>query len=271
MTNIMGDYIQAVEIEGTVYVGGGNTSSSVDNNIMMAYDTWSSQWLSLPPYNANYFSMTVINNKLVLVGGYFSGKYSQELGVWQTIDRLWTQRFPSMPTARSRVSSTCYKHCLVVAGGYKDNISIDKVEVLDVNTNQWSTGPSTPTPWNEMKSVVIDNIWYLMGGDCKSNYDVYSASMEDIVKARPSRSSSIWQKLTPLNSKSSCPLNIGGSLLAVGGRNKDYESTPAIVCYMPETNTRIPAGELPQSLFNSTCISVADNIYVFGGNKISAS
>ena len=47
---------------------------------------------------------------------------------------------------------------------------------------------------------------------------------------------------------------------------KDYESTPAIVCYMPETNTWIPAGELPQSLFNSTCISVADNIYVFGGN-----
>ena len=262
----MGGNIQALEIEGTVYVGGGTTlSSSHDGHIMMAYDTRSNQWYSLPRYSARYFSMTVVNSKLVLVGGNCSGTYSRQLGVWQTNDRHWMQPFPPMPTARSRASSTCCKHWLVVAGGYKDYRSIDTVEVLDVNTNQWSTGPSTPTPWDEMKSVVIENTWYLMGGSCISDCDVYSASLETIVTMRPSRSSRIWQKLTPLNSKFSCPLNIEGSLLAVGGLKKNNEETAAIMRYIPETSTWVTARELPQALHECTCISVADKIYLFGG------
>ena len=267
MPNSMGDNIQAVEIEGTVYVGGGNASSSVNDNIVMAYDTRSSQWLSLPPYSAEYFSMTVIYYKLVLVGGFDTNRHSRQLGVWQTNDRQWTQPFPPMPTARNSASSTCYKHWLVVAGGFSNHGPIDTVEVLDFITNQWSTGPSTPIPWDDMKSVVIENNWYVMGGICR--HDVYSASLEAIITAKPSNSSSIiWQKLTPLNSKYSCPLNIGGSLLAVGGR-KDHESTPAIMCFIPETSTWVPAGELPQPLHGCTCISVADKIYVFGGTTKS--
>ena len=56
MPNVMGENIQAVEIEGTVYVGGGDTLSIcyVITNIVMAYDTHSNHWLSLPPYNVLY-------------------------------------------------------------------------------------------------------------------------------------------------------------------------------------------------------------------------
>ena len=264
----MSRYIQAVEIEGTVYVGGGDSISSCDDCIVMAYDTRSSQWDSLPPYCSRNFSMTVINNKLVLVGGYCSGIiYSRELGVWQTNDRHWTQPFPPMPTARSSASSTSYKHWLVVACGYKDYLRpVDTIEILDVTTKQWSTGLSTPTPWKKMKSVVIENTWYLMGSTCKSDYDVYSASLEVIVTIQTPRSSSIWQKHTSLNSKYSCPLSIGGSLLAVGGLNVDDEQTPAIMRYIPETSNWVPAGQLPWSLYHCTCILAADNIYVFGGS-----
>ena len=125
-------------------------------------------------------------------------------GVWQTKERQWAQPFPSMPTARSSASSTCYKHWLVVADGYKDHKSIDTVEILDVTTSQWSTGPSTPTPF-DIKSVIIENTWYLMGGSCRSKHDVYSASLEAIVIAQPSQSTSIWQKLSPLESTYACP------------------------------------------------------------------
>ena len=259
----MSYYIQAIMIEGTVYVGGGYTVSEDDNRIVMTYDTLSSKWHFLPLYNASSFSMAVINNKLVLVGGYYVGnEYSRELGVWQTNNRQWTQPFLPMPTARSRASSICYKHWLVVAGGYKATSRVVTVEILDVNTNQWSTGPSTPTPWCNMKSVIIENTWYFMGGDCESN--VYSASLEAVVTADP-LNVSIWQQVTPLTSKYSCPLNIGGSLLSVGGRKNDNKPTSSIVCYVPETSTWVPAGELPQPLYNCACISAADKIYVFGG------
>jgi len=102
----IGGDIQAVEVDGTLYVGGGSTGSNDDDCVVMAYDTRSNQWRSLPPYNAINFSMAVINSKVVLVGGYYGGSiYSRELGVLQANDRSWTQPFPPLPTGRSRASS----------------------------------------------------------------------------------------------------------------------------------------------------------------------
>ena len=262
----MGDYIQAVEIGGTVFVGGG---ISEDSDIVMSYDTRSSQWNSLPPCSTRYFSMAVIKNILILVGGYFGGdQYSRELILWESKNRQWTKVFPPMPTARSRASSTCYKYWLVVAGGYKALCCLNTVEILDVTTCQWFTGPSTPTPWGYMKSITIENTWYLMGGDCGSLYDVYSASLEAIVTV-PSQNSSIWQKLTLLEYMYSCPLNHNGLLLAVGGKEKNHNPSSAIMCYTPDIGTWVPAGELPHTLYSCACITVSDKLYVFGGDNTS--
>ncbi len=54
------------------------------------------------------------------------------------------------------VASGCHGDCLHAS-----------VEVLDVSNMQLSTKPSTPTPWNMMKSTTIDDTWYLMGGWCE--------------------------------------------------------------------------------------------------------
>ena len=87
----MGDYIQAVEIGGTVFVGVG---ISEDSDIVMSYDTRSSQWNSLPPCSTRYFSMSVIKNILLLVGGYFGGdQYSRQLILWESKNRQWTKVF----------------------------------------------------------------------------------------------------------------------------------------------------------------------------------
>ena len=52
----------------------------------------------------------------------------------------------------------------MVAGGSNRHNSISSVDVLNVDNNQWSTGPSIPTPWRSMKSTTISNTWYLIGG-----------------------------------------------------------------------------------------------------------
>ncbi len=57
----MSGYIQSVEINDTVYVGGG------DDYIVMAYHKQSWQWHTLPPFSTKWFAMTTINNKLVVV------------------------------------------------------------------------------------------------------------------------------------------------------------------------------------------------------------
>ncbi len=110
---------------------------------------------------------------------------------------------------------------------------------------QWSTGPSTPIPWSNMKSTTIGLTWYLIGGESEKllqcSPDVYSVSLEALVSHSSSDSSNIWNKLPSLN-YASCPLNIGGSLLAVGGEDmKSKKSVFTIQCYVPETNTWVQA------------------------------
>ncbi len=263
-------YIQSVEINDTVYVGGGGTDRVEDKYIVMAYNRQSCQWHTLPPYSTWWFAMTTINNTLVLVGGRNrDDSDSSELGEWQPDSNQWTRPFPPMPTPRRRPSATSYKHWLVVAGGHHGDC-LQTVEVLDVSNMQWSTRPSTPTPWFRMKSTTIGDAWYLMGGACEklwqSSPDVYSVSLEALVSHSSSDSSNIWNKLPSLNCTWSCPLNIGGSLLAVGGRDmKSKKPVSTIQRYVPETNTWVQAGQLPHAVCTCTCIMTSDKVHVMGG------
>ncbi len=270
MPMAMTNYIQSVEINDTVYVGGGVTGRDEDEFIVMAYNTQSCQWHTLPPYSTRGFAMTTINNKLVVVGGRNrDGSESSELGEWQPDSNQWTHPFPPMSTPCCVHSATSYKHWLVVAGGYH-GVCLQTVEVLDVSNMQWSTGPSTPTSWVRMKSTTIGDTWYLMGGACEklshNSPDVYSVSLEALVSHSSSDSSSIWNKLPSLNSTHSCPLNIGGSLLAVGGWNEKSEKpVSTIQCYVPETNTWVQAGQLLHAVLSCTCIMTSDKVHVMGG------
>ncbi len=265
----MSYYIQSVEINDTVHVGGGWTVSVEDEFIVMAYNTQSCQWHTLPPYSTSGFAMTTINNKLVVVGGSNRDHSdSSELGEWQPDSNQWTRPFPPMSTPRYMPSATSYKHWLVVTGGYH-GVCLQTVEVLDVSNMQWSTGPSTPTPWVTMKSTTIEDSWYLMGGwgyGGQSSPDVYSVSLEALVSHSSSDSSNIWNKLPSLNCTDSCPLNIGGSLLAVGGEDmKSEKPVSTIQRYVPETNTWVQAGQLPHAVRNCTCIMTSDKVHVMGG------
>ncbi len=267
----MSDFIQSVKINDTVYVGGGEIDRDEDAYIVMAYNTKSCQWHTLPSYSTRFFAMTTINNKLVVVGGLNrKGSDSSELGEWQPDSNQWTHPFPPMSTPRYVHSATSYKHWLVVAGGYHGACLQASVEVLDVSNMQWSTRPSTPTPWTEMKSTTIGDTWYLMGGWCEGvrwSPDVYSVSLEALVSHSSSDSSNIWNKLPSLNCIWSCPLNIGGSLLAVGGWDmKSKKLVSTIQRYVPETNTWVKAGQLPHAVGYCTCIMTSDKVHVMGGH-----
>ena len=269
----MNTYIQSVEVDGTVYVGGGYVDKCEDGSIVMAYDMQSCKWHTLPPYSARAFAMTTINNKLILVGGNDHGSVVDQLGVWKTDSNQWTRPFPAMPTPRICPSVTSYKHWLVVAGGFREG-SLSTVEVLDIDFKQWSTAPSTPIPWYRMKSTIIGDTWHLMGGSQggTDTTDVYSVSLEALVSHSASDSSKLWNKIAPLNCGGSSPLSLGGSLLALGVHDIKKGSVSTIQRYAPETNTWVPAGKLPLPLGklplplqNCTCIMTAGRLHVFGG------
>ena len=100
--------------------------------------------------------MTVIHNKLTLVGGLDrNDRYTNVLGVWEADERKWTRPYTPMPTPRCYSSAVVYRQWLIVAGGISSMTSLSSVEVLDISSNQWYRAPSTPVPWTCMKSCSV--------------------------------------------------------------------------------------------------------------------
>ncbi len=267
----MSTHIQSVEIHGTIYVGGGVAGLTKYDYVVMAYNTKSCQWSNLPSYNTRGFAMTALNNKLVLVSGQtIDDTYSKELGVFQSDSNQWTHPFSPIPMPRWCPSAISHEHWIIVAGGSRYGYASQRVDILDTDNNQWFVGPSIPVPWDNMKSTVIEECWYLMGGWYGSGeevLDVYRVPLDDLVANCTSSNSKVWNKLTPsLNFAFSAPLGVKGSLLSVGG--KDLQTmlpTSAIWRYVPETSTWIQAGELPLALYNCTCITMSHTIHLIGG------
>ncbi len=148
----------------------------------------------------------------------------------------------------------------------------------------WSERPFIPVPCRAMKSAVVGDVWYLMGGSCCDEIDefddddeldndryvpdVYSASLDSYTQL--DRHKMIWKKLPSLNCTESCPINIKRFLLAVGGReNESKKPVSAIQRYDPETNTWEHAGELQQGRWNCTCCVYNEKFHVMGGNDES--
>ena len=271
----MEDLIQSLRINDILYVGGGMTQNITSENVVMAYNTKSRQWHTLPGYRTKGFAMTAMNNKLVLVGGNIIGfSHSNELGEWQPDSNQWTRPFPPMSRKRYDPSATSHKHYIVVAGGYNDFRLMDSVEVLDVTNMQWSAGPPTPTPWRNMVSTTTGDTWYLMGGR-HENYgwcpDIYSVSLEEVVTYSDPHNFDIfwkWSKLPSVNCRYSSPLTVGGSLVAVGGVDMvSSEPVSTIRRYNADTDAWIKIGELPHQLWSCTCIQISDEVYIIGGKS----
>ena len=76
-----------------------------------------------------------------------------------------TPLYPHMSTPYSSCSVVAYKEWLVVAGGRGDGgADLSSVEVLNTDTKQWSAGPPTPAPWSYMRSAIVGDVCYFMGG-----------------------------------------------------------------------------------------------------------
>ena len=265
----MSNYIQSVMVQGTVFVGGGWVDG---DSIVMEYDTCSGKWGMLPPYSLFYFAMTAINNQLVLVGGVDKqNSIESKLGIWRTDSKEWTHPYPDMPTARSRTSAVTYDKWLIVTGGQSGDVST--VEVMNIDTKQWYTGTPAPTAFTHMKTAIVGDLWYLMGGydDGKATDKVYSVSLPALISQVNStqRDPQIWKCISGLGLHYSAPLSISGSLLALGGKIVGtFKNVTTIHHYQPVTGEWVKVGDLPSIRSNCTC-TVMNNgeVLVAGGRS----
>ena len=255
-----------------VYIGGGVTSSNRDELTVMVYEPKQDSWDSLPPYTYRYFSMAVIDNQLVLVGGREvenADNKTNNLGVWNEQSKRWTHPFPPMTTACNSPSvATHNNRWLVVMGGRGDGSTtiLSRIEILDTTEPvQWYQAASLPQPLCQLPLATIGNMCYLLGGFTKggpgSSRKVFNVCLDDLISQAVSQPASAsappipvpspWQSLSDTPMFGSTALIFNGALLAIGG---DESGSSAIHMYQPSSNSWVVAGELPTKRCYSGCI-----------------
>ena len=285
----MWGYPTVVVIKEKVYIGGGAASSMGERRVVV-YDPKLNTCNTLPPYTYTYFSMAVINDQLVLVGGceVETEKKTTKLGVWNEESKRWTHPLPPMTTACYSPSvATHNNRWLMVIGGYGGSTGrtfLSRVEILDTTEPvQWYQAASLPQPCRRTPLAITGNMCYLLGGYTEGDIatkNAFSVCLDDLVSqalSQPASAStsapptpSPWQSLpdTPLDYSTTLVL-INGALLAVGG-GKYHTGSSAIHMYQPSSNSWVKAGELPTKRDTSGCIVLPSGEILVAGGFISS-
>ena len=265
-----------------VYIGGGIASSVREGQTVVIYDPKQESHDTLPPYTYKFFSMAVVNNQLVLVGGWDvqTAKVTNKLGVWNEQSKRWTHPLPPMTTAcHSPSVATHNNRWLVVMGGHDGINYLSRVEILDTTvteSRQWYHAASLPRPHNRALPATIGNMCYLLGGYTTggvSSQKVFSVCLDDLISQAVSRPASTsapptpspWQSLLATPLEQSTALAFNGALLAVGG-GYGAGGSKAIYHYQPSSRSWIKAGELPSGRSQCTCtVLPSGDLYVACG------
>ena len=267
----MGGPVQSIVIGDFVYVGGGYTGNDCDSCTVMKLDLQRDEWTKLPQYSAKWFAMSSHNNQLVLVGGRdrdpVTWKPTNQIAVF-TSER-WTNPYPPMNTARDSSTAVCVNNHIIVAGGKDDQDKrTSSVEVLDVISRTWYIAESLPNPLFQQKSTLIGNTLYLMGGydHTRSTKVVRKVDLNELITKAVFKQTTptLWQSIEDTPLKHSAPLNVGGSLLAVGG--SDGLPNSSIHLYQPDTMRWVKVGDLPTTRYDCTCsVLPSGEVIVAGG------
>ena len=271
-----------VEFKEKVYFGGGEAgglASDKKQQTVMVYDPKLDSYDTLPPYTYMHFSIAVVNDQIVLVGGrdVRTDNVTNTLGVWNEQSKRWTQPLPPMTTACSSPSvATHNNRWLVVIGGH-DTDYLSRVEILDTTkSRQWYHAASLPQPLSHAPPVTVGIMCYLLGGFTKgaiTSKRVFSVCLDDLISQAVSRPASArapptpspWQSLPDTPLTCSTVLTFNGALLAVGGR-WGFSGSTAIYHYQPSSRSWIKAGELPTEQLYCTCtVLPSGDLYVAGG------
>ena len=259
----------AVWLNGLVYVGGGWETGGRASYIINCYDPVNNSWSS--PINTPYrhFAMTTLNNKLLIAGGW--DKRNKRTNQILTMDAGQLKNYTKMITARSYATATGHQGMLIITGGEDDKgKKLSSTELFDSSNGQWYMTNDLPQPHSELKSVIVDNILYLLGGVNKDGYAspaVFTAPLDTL-----SRYQLKWNTLHDAPWCRPAPVSVYGThLLIVGGGKMigdKYTRTSDVYKLNKVSHSWEAIGHIPSARRQSAAISTADNrVIVIGGKN----
>jgi len=266
-------------LHGSVFVGGGfegnSTTDDRHNYNLYVYNLSINHWSSITTAYA-FYGMTVLNDRLVTVGG-----RARTVGV--VTDRIFELRAGQwaysykMPTARKSVTAVGYQSMLIVIGGRQkiagEWTAVTTTELLDTTTGVWYNCEELPVVYSAFKTVIVNEMLYLLGGydevEKKPSLKVLCAPLNNLKLSHKLK----WQKLPDTPWCYSTPAVLHNNyLLTVGGRylpNHAYKTSEVHV-FNPLTGRWKQIAHIPAALSGPGVVSVADDklIILGGGDKL---
>ena len=197
------------------------------------------QWSRLPDNHNQNSSLAVIDGLLTSVGGRNSrGPTNTLLSLTEGEWKQWSEVFPPMPTQRHSTACITTEKVLVVAGG-REYGDLATVEVMGINTKQWTTVCPLPLKLWSLSGIVCGDSLYLAGG-FNGRYmskSVLTCSLHDLWQPKTLGSrirqtltrSNVWKEISNLPLTGSTLASFGGHLLAIGGDGSSWNHTTTYV------------------------------------------
>ena len=258
----------AVWLNGVVYLGSGNEAGGGSSSTINCYDPVSNSWSS--PINSpnSAFAMTTVNNRLVIAGG--KDKHYNKTNQVLIMDADQLKNYTKMIIARSDAVAVGHQRILIITGGEDDKYKkLSSTELFDTNNSQWYKCSDVPQPHACLRSAIVDNILYLLGGIKKDgccSSAVFTAPLNTLSKHQLK-----WSTNQDTPWCRSATVSINGTHLMIVGGSKNigeyrYTRTSEIYKLNKVTHSWEAIGNIPSARSHSAAVSTTDNkVIVIGG------
>ena len=252
----------------SIVIGGAVFVAAYNSHDVFRYETRSGQWNVLPSCPVKWFGLGQLSGKLVTVGGL--GAVNHVYTYVQETQR-WEKLIPSMPTRRAWPTVITYNSSIAVCGGQGgDRVAV----VFNSEAAQWHTAAPLPVACKYMQLTIINDTCYLGGGALSSSRSILCASLPSLFQSSSpheqqtsAQQQSVWTVLPDMPLYHSALANMGGTLLALGGR-ESASSPPsdAIHAYSASTKAWVKIASLPQACSSATAeLLSSGEVMLIGG------
>ena len=219
------------------------------------FDAEEDLWTTLPDCPYEYSAMVVTTAGLTTVGGRDGPYHTTNCLVSLTTveggfrkKQKWVEHFPRMPTSRYRLAAVCRGRTLIAAGGHDGVRRLSTVEILDMESLQWTPICSLPHPMSSASIAVGQEKVYLLGGWDQNDdrtLSVYVCLLSDLLQTQPldaqlektANQLPVWHEVTDSPHYLSTAVCVGEVLLAIGGQSAARDATSAIASYNPTSDS----------------------------------
>ena len=258
----------------SIVIGGAVFVAACNSHDVLGYETRSDQWSVLPSCPVVCFGLGQLSGKLVTVGGLDGrGAYVNHVYTYVQETQQWEKSIPPMPTPRRWPTLITYNSSTAVCGGEGGE---RVVEVFYSETAQWHTAAPLPVACVYMQHTIINDTFYLGGGGINSpTRSIMCASLPSLFQSSSrheqqtsAQQQSVWTVLPDTPLYRSALANMGGMLLALGGR--EGTSSPPndafIHAYSASTKAWLKIASLPQACSSATAeLLPSGEVMLIGG------